>query len=153
MDNQIIKLFREFQAKNEAIYDWSDEQFETLFGMMNIAPFKEYETLINIGEEASWFGFLLNGEVTVLDEDDIEIATLRPGSIIGEMSLFETGSRSATLIGKDGTDEGVIGVMRFDQLDELWRYYPEVSFKLLNAIATDAIAKLRSSLDVELNST
>ena len=65
------------------------------------------------------------------------------------MALFESGERNATLIGRDGTERGVIGVMRFDQLDEIWNCYPEISYKLLNAIATDAILKLRSSLDAE----
>ena len=102
-----------------------------------------------LAKKLSWFGFLLKGAVTVLDENQLEIATLYAGSIIGEMALFESGERNATLIGRDGTERGVIGVMRFDQLDEIWNCYPEISYKLLNAIATDAILKLRSSLDAE----
>ena len=138
MDSETLALFQQFQSRNEAIYDWTDVQFDTLIEMMHIIEFKEYETLINVGEEASWFGFLLKGAVTVLDENQLEIATLYAGSIIGEMALFESGERNATLIGRDGTERGVIGVMRFDQLDEIWNCYPEISYKLLNAIATDA---------------
>ena len=33
-------------------------------------------------------------------------------------------------------------------MDEIWNCYPEISYKLLNA-TTDAILKLRSSLDAE----
>ena len=58
---ETLDLFQQFQSRNEAIYDWTDVQFDTLIEMMHIIEFKEYETLINVGEEASWFGFLLKG--------------------------------------------------------------------------------------------
>ena len=67
MDSETLALFQQFQTSNEAIYDWNDIQFETLISMMNIVEFKEYETLINIGEEASWFGFLLQDSNLYVD--------------------------------------------------------------------------------------
>ena len=146
MNEKSVELFQNFQAKNDAMYDWTDAQLMTLTQMMSIVNYKEYETLMSVGEEASWLGFLLDGELTVLNEDQIEIATLKPGCIVGEMSLFESGTRNATLIGKDG-HEGTIGVLRFDQFDDMWNEEPEISYKLLSAVAADAILKLRNSLD------
>ena len=74
MNEKSVEMFQNFQAKNDAMYDWTDAQLLTLTQMMSIVNYKEYETLMSIGEEASWLGFLLDGEITVLNEDQIEIA-------------------------------------------------------------------------------
>ena len=71
---------------------------------MHIIEFKEYETLINVGEEASWFGFL-KGAVTVLDENQLEIATLLLVAL-SEKGIIQL-ERNATLL--VAIEWGVIG--------------------------------------------
>ncbi len=56
------------------------------------------ETVMSAGEQSDWFGYLLSGELAVLGSEGLPLATVTPGSIIGEIGLLTQRPRTATLV-------------------------------------------------------
>ena len=81
-------------------FAWSD--LEILAGYMLAVEFSEGAVLFREREPGSFMALLLNGEASVIKEgsDDLDhaIATIKPGTSIGEMAMIDGESRSATII-------------------------------------------------------
>ena len=146
----IVQLFVDFRDRNAAMspagQNFNVDELEDIISMVDLVEFSEFEVIINKGEEASWVGFVLDGVLSVINDDDqSEITILECGSFVGEMALLEGGFRSAEVLGKAGGD-GIVAVLRFDVIDRLWQRNAELANKLLMAIASDGMAKLRNTL-------
>ena len=81
-------------------FEWSE--LETLASYMLAVEFDAGSLLFKEREPASFMALLLSGEASVLKEgsDDLEhaIATIKPGTSIGEMAMIDGESRSATIV-------------------------------------------------------
>ena len=81
-------------------FEWSE--LEILAGYMLAIEFSAGAVLFKERDAGSFMVLLLDGEASVLKEgsDDLEhaIATIKPGTSIGEMSMIDGESRSATII-------------------------------------------------------
>lgn len=69
------------------------------------------------GHLASQAFVIVAGYVTV-ERDGAEVATLGPGSVVGEVALLEHTHRNATLIARTPVDLLVFGVREFEALVE-----------------------------------
>ena len=81
-------------------FEWSE--LETLASYMLAVEFSAGALLFREREPGSFMVLLLSGEASVIKEgsDDLEhsIATIKPGTSIGEMAMIDGESRSATII-------------------------------------------------------
>jgi CRP/FNR family cyclic AMP-dependent transcriptional regulator len=81
-------------------FEWSE--LEVLASYMLAIEFTAGSMLFREREPGSFMALLLSGEASVLKEgsDDLEhaIATIKPGTSIGEMAMIDGESRSATII-------------------------------------------------------
>jgi len=81
-------------------FEWSE--LETLASYMLAVEFDAGSLLFKEREPGSFMALLLSGEASVLKEgsDDLEhaIATIKPGTSIGEMAMIDGESRSATIV-------------------------------------------------------
>jgi CRP-like cAMP-binding protein len=80
---------------------------------------------------------IARGTVTV-EVDGSTVATLGPGDFFGEISLLDSGPRTATVIAESDVDVYVIGQREFHGLIH---QYPAVAVKMLRGVA----ARLRST--------
>ena len=67
---------------------------------------------------------------------------LLPGELIGEMALFEGGSRNADVITNSDT---IIGIITYEDLGELAMHNPVIQHKLMLLMASSSIKKLRKT--------
>ena len=67
---------------------------------------------------------------------------LLPGELIGEMALFEGGSRNADVITNSVT---IIGIITYEDLGELAMHNPVIQHKLMLLMASSSIKKLRKT--------
>ena len=81
-------------------FEWSE--LEILASYMLAIEFTAGSVLFQEREPGSFMALLLSGEASVLKEgsDDLEhsIATIKPGTSIGEMAMIDGESRSATIV-------------------------------------------------------
>ena len=91
------------------------------------------ERVVVQGEPATFFGVVLQGSLTVtVDDQDVGIPPRGEGELIGEMSLFNGGLRTASMAG--GT-EGYLAVVQFSKLERLKRTNEPLATKLSQGLA------------------
>lgn len=82
-----------------------------------------------LGREA----FVIIAGTAEVRRNDKKVATVGPGTCVGELALLDHGPRTATVVAESDVTALVIGVREFASIiDEV----PSISHKLLRALAT-----------------
>jgi len=103
--------------------------------------------LCHEGDEAGFLWILSRGSVSVWlgghdEQPGTRIAALARGTIVGEMSLFDEGTRSGTVL----ADEDVTGYMiDKETFDSILRDHPQLATTLLVNIAREMGRRLRGT--------
>jgi len=139
-----LALLTEVAETNDMFADFQDEdiaQVVEVFSILNMAP---GDKLITKGEYATFCGIILRGTFTAIVTPTLSVP-LRPGDMVGEMSLFEGGERNADIV--SGTD-CILAVITFADLDALAanERYSILARKLTQLFAVASIKKLRDML-------
>jgi len=85
----------------KALAEMSDEQLATLLRFLEIVQVRPFAQLVRKGEPGDAMYGVLEGEVRsciVVDGKECALATLGPGGIFGEISLFDKGPHAADII-------------------------------------------------------
>ena len=53
-------------TSNDLFSDFSSNTIEKLYEICDIIPFRENDTIVQQGEEASWVGFLIEGDLSII---------------------------------------------------------------------------------------
>lgn len=100
------------------------------------------QVIFRKGDDGDTVYVIESGSVQVFlpqeDGPDIPLATLRPGTIFGELALFDTGPRSATVVAAEPLEAVII--RRSDFLAFL-RKQPDAAIRILAVLA----GRLRST--------
>ena len=95
---QVLPVLR----ANELFRDLSDGEAQTLAAEVKLERYAAGETLIREGSEGDCFYIVVNGRCSVFVNADggqeVSVASIERGSVIGEMSLLAGTPRSATVI-------------------------------------------------------
>jgi CRP-like cAMP-binding protein len=90
-------------GRNEALWlpDWRDEDWNLLFGFMDIRNVLSGHALIRRGEPDRTLYFVLRGELEIIvqSSDGLtmgRVARVGAGAVLGELAFFDSGPRSAT---------------------------------------------------------
>lgn len=112
------------------------EEIDILAQHMSYVHLKNGEYLFVEGDKGNFMGFVVRGILEVLKRsetgDNIVIARLTKGSSIGEMSLIDKSTRSATVIAKQPTTVVTLTDKGFDLLAEK---SPSLGIKLIQKTA------------------
>ena len=81
--------------------DWRDEDWDLLFGFMDIRNVPSGEALIRRGEPDRTLYFVLRGELEIIVQSSDghtmgRVARVGAGAVLGELAFFDGGPRSAT---------------------------------------------------------
>jgi CRP-like cAMP-binding protein len=90
-------------GREEALWlpDWRDEDWNLLFGFMDIRNVLSGHALIRRGEPDRTLYFVLRGELEIIvqSSDGLtmgRVARVGAGAVLGELAFFDSGPRSAT---------------------------------------------------------
>ena len=112
------------------------DDLDLLAKHMSYAHLRTGEYLFVEGDKGNFMGFVVNGVLEVLKRSDngenIVIARLTKGNSIGEMSLIDKSTRSATVIAKQPTTVVTLTDKGFDLLAEK---SPALGIKLIQKTA------------------
>ncbi|MFZ5907476.1 MAG: Crp/Fnr family transcriptional regulator [Nitrospirota bacterium] len=120
-----------------------------------IAPFfevKEYpaKTLIfREGEPGNFIGFVVSGRLEVKKQTEFKgnqiiVALLSKGALVGELSMFDMHYRSATV---EAVEDTILVVLTNESLDALLQQYPSVGIKLLKGFIRILSLRLRKTTE------
>eukprot|EP00966_Prymnesium_polylepis_P161235 3726131-Prymnesium_polylepis.1 len=128
----------QIQAFSEGFNGFTEEELDALYPFFAIVEFDDTDYIAQEGEDASWVGILLSGEVHAIKAGNVLMA-LGPGKVIGEMSLFHGGKRMADL---KANGPGVVAALLFADAPALYEQCPIVGHKLFLAFSRAATKKI-----------
>jgi len=121
-----VPLFREFD----------DEQLALLARLFTVHHYRKHETIFREGDPGEKFYVIISGSVAVVrvnaDGRETILSLLRPNDFFGEMSIFDTAVRSASV--RTVSPSGVAHIEREDFLSLLERT-PRMGRMLVVALA------------------
>ena len=131
------------QAISSYFHGFDHHEVQRLAGAMTMAEFREDEKIMEKGEQASWFGLVLRGTVRAVITADISF-NIHRGEFLGEQSIFEGPTapapvRSASVV---GANDGLLGLITFDELQTFIRDEPALGLKLVTVLSKSSVAKL-----------
>ncbi|MCL1998870.1 MAG: methyl-accepting chemotaxis protein [Turicibacter sp.] len=162
LDSRVIVLQEKlafFRVKNLAGFKIKKAWAGTPLSRRDIDKFKEItgteenfsrgDIIIQEGDViAESMYFLLDGNVEVFlnyqEKGELMLATLQPGDIFGEMSLFLNEPRSATIVARDNVL--VLNIKKRDMYD-IMQKFPDVAYNITMALCS----RLKNATAVEEN--
>jgi CRP-like cAMP-binding protein len=141
--DEAFDLFRAFRKKQMFFDDYSDDDFIHLSDVMYILSFNKDAPITKEGEVSTWAGMVLKGKVNVMVKGT-QVASLKPGTIIGDTGFVEGGRRSADCVGAEGG--GVIAIIDFEKLDLLYETHSRLAYKLAISLGGSVVKKLRKTM-------
>lgn len=121
---------------------------ELMESVLRRRPLTFNEPLFTEGDAARSCYVLVNGEINVLkrmnDGKSQHLATLRPGALVGHVALIDHRPRSATCV---ATGRALVLELSGDDFDRLFDANSPFAFKILDAVATDLVARLRTATE------
>ncbi|MEL6525840.1 MAG: cyclic nucleotide-binding domain-containing protein [Chloroflexota bacterium] len=134
---------------------FSDEQREKIVSIIHTETFSAGATICKQGDSADKLYIISSGQVEILTRDsqgeDTSVVYLGIGQTIGEMTLVDEGTRSATVVAVD--DPTQLFSIENDALVQLCETNTGIGFYLMRNIAQDLSFKLRHNAQQPHSST
>jgi D-lactate dehydrogenase len=114
------EALRHLLRRSRCFAGLDDSTIDLLASRMAPATYAPEETLCREGDDATWMFVVARGEISVLKDGDdgiaVELSALRAGDIGGEISLFGSHRRGASLVARSQVDIWRLDHGTFDAL-------------------------------------
>ncbi|NWF97845.1 MAG: cyclic nucleotide-binding domain-containing protein [Nitrospirae bacterium] len=148
MSKEVIEQLK--NIKDEMIFEFLNEQ-----DFVIIAPFFELKNyplgtiVFKEGEPGEFIGFVLSGKLEVKKQTEFKgnqliIAILGKGSMVGELSIFDEHKRSATVEAVEDTN---LLIIKNDSINSLIEQFPYIGAKLLKGLIRILSLRLRKATE------
>ena len=143
---------REFikDLKGEIVFFlFNEKELEEIFPFFELRHFPSNSVVFREGDEGNFICFILSGKLEVKKETEFKgnqiiLAILGKGSLVGELSLFDKYYRSATV---EAVEDTLLLVLKNSTLDELIEKYPQAVIKLLKSFIRVLSLRLRKATE------
>ncbi|MCX8157613.1 MAG: cyclic nucleotide-binding domain-containing protein [Verrucomicrobiae bacterium] len=125
--------------------DLSDSQIQQFISHMEMRPVKQWDIVVREGDVGDAMYLILQGELRVrlmVQGRESLLATLQTGEFFGEISLFDTGPRSADVVANTDSLLLKISAAAFHRLAAR---QPELAAPFLLAVGKTMTARLRAT--------
>jgi CRP-like cAMP-binding protein len=138
----VASVFKETLSQVQKVgtffHGFGDDEIDTIFPFLTHFPFQDGDLLAQKGEQASWVGVLLTGQLDAKTDDGKVLGQLKPGFIVGEMALFRGGTRFCDLVGNGA---GALAALLFADIPRMFDTAPTLAYRLVVAFGKAAAAK------------
>jgi CRP/FNR family cyclic AMP-dependent transcriptional regulator len=118
------------------------EDWKTLAPYLSVRFLRKGEPLMHEGDCDRELFILADGQLEVLTQGHV-IATLPPGSVVGEGTFFSGEPRSATVV---PSEPGVAWGLAWDRFDALARKQPKLAVDLVRGLAAVLAIRMREAV-------
>lgn len=127
----------------------SEEDFEKIGCFFESVTYPAQTLIFQEGDPAEFIGFVLSGKLEVKKQTEFKgnqiiIAILTRGALVGELSIFDEHKRSATV---EAIEETTILLLRNDAFNVLLSEYPEIGIKILKGFIRTLSLRLRKTTE------
>jgi CRP-like cAMP-binding protein len=132
------------QCVSQDFRGFTESQLDELLPFLDFIDFSEGQEIVTQGEDASWFGLLLGGQLEVRHGSHV-LATLTPGRIVGEIAFFRGGKRGASMI---GISAGTVAAVQFGSMPRLFEKSATTATTLVRAMGRAAVRKMEQIQEI-----
>lgn len=122
----------------------TDEEFDQLAGVFKQRRLADDEILFRQGDPGDSLCLIQQGFVEIVAEMDGEeraLVNLGPGQSVGEMSLIDQGTRSATV--RASSADTVVATVSREDFERLCEQHTSIGYKVMRNIAADLSFRIR----------
>lgn len=125
------------------------EDFRSIACFFESVTYPAHSVVFREGDPADFIGFVLSGKLEVKKQTEFKgnqliIARLTKGALIGELSMFDEHARSATV---ETVEDTSILILRNDAFERLLKEFPEIGIKILKGFIRTLAIRLRKTTE------
>jgi CRP/FNR family transcriptional regulator, cyclic AMP receptor protein len=118
------------------------DEWKALAPYLSVRYLRAGEPLMHEGEDERELFILAEGELEIHIQGNV-VATLRPGTVVGEGTFFSGQPRSATVV---PSRPGVAWGLHWDKFDQLSRKQPMLAIDLVRGLAAVLATRMREAI-------
>lgn len=127
----------------------NEEDFAKIACFFESVTYPANTVIFREGDPAGFIGFVLSGKLEVKKRTEFKgnqliIAILTKGALVGELSIFDENRRSSTV---EAVEESSLLILRDNAFETLLRDYPEIGIKILKGFIRILSLRLRKTTE------
>ena len=140
--NQLVEAIAAFDAKDALQCKLTVDEWKALAPYLSVNYLRVGEPLMREGDADRELFILAEGELQVSIHDNV-IATLKPGTVVGEGTFFSGQPRSATVT---PSRTGVAWGLHWDKFDAMTNKQPRLAVDLCKGLAAVLAIRMREAV-------
>ena len=139
---QLVEAIAALDATDALQCKLTLDEWKLLAPFLSVRFLRPGDPLMNVGECEPELFILAQGELHVVIQGSV-VASLLPGSVVGEGTFFSGQPRSATVV-PAGT--GIAWGLHRDRFDLMAKKHPQLAVDLVTALATVLAIRMREAI-------
>jgi CRP-like cAMP-binding protein len=128
----------------KVLAEMSDPQLAALLGLVEVISVRPFTHLVHRGDPGNELYGIIEGEMRsaiLMEGKEVPVATLSPGSIFGEISLFDKGPHAADVL---SNQESMLVKISGDAIARLSQEAPDAALALLSGLIKAIAGRVRT---------
>lgn len=126
-----------------------EDDFRKIACYFDSVTYPAHAVVFREGDPAEFIGFVLSGKLEVKKQTEFKgnqliIAILTKGALVGELSIFDEHARSATV---EAVEDTSMLILRNDAFETLLKEFPEIGIKILKGFIRTLSLRLRKTTE------
>ena len=149
MDTVSIKEHINTLRDEIIFYLFDDEDIEKIAPFFELRDCPAGSIIFKEGDPGNFIGFVISGKLEVKKQTEFKgnqliIALLTKGAMVGELSMFDKRQRSATV---EAVEDTSLIIFRSESMDSLMQQHPYTGIKILKGLIKILSLRLRKATD------
>ena len=136
--------------REDMIFSFLDDgEIEKIAPFFELVNYPANTTVFKEGDPSDFMGFVISGKLEVKKQTEFKgnqliIALLSKGALVGELSIFDKYNRSATV---EAVNPTTLIILKHQALDSLMQLYPNIGIKILKGLIRVLSLRLRKATE------
>jgi len=149
MDTVSIKEHINTLRDEIIFYMFDDEDIEKIAPFFELRDYPAGSIIFKEGDPGNFIAFVISGKLEVKKQTEFKgnqliIALLTKGAMVGELSMFDKRQRSATV---EAVEDTSLIIFRSESMDSLMQQHPYTGIKILKGLIKILSLRLRKATD------
>jgi CRP/FNR family transcriptional regulator, cyclic AMP receptor protein len=138
------------KLRSEMIFSFiEDDDAEKIIPFFDLVDYPAKSVVFKEGDPGDFIGFVVSGKLEVKKQTEFKgnqliIALLSSGALVGELSIFDQHNRSATV---EAVEDTTMLILKNTSLDALLQQHPYTGTKLLKGLIRILALRLRKATE------
>jgi CRP/FNR family transcriptional regulator, cyclic AMP receptor protein len=149
MDTASVKEHINTLRDEIIFYMFDDEDIDKIVPFFELCDYPAGSIVFKEGDPGNFIGFVISGKLEVKKQTEFKgnqliIALLTKGAMVGELSMFDKRRRSATV---EAVEDTSLIIFRSEAMESLMQQHPYTGIKILKGLIRVLSLRLRKATE------